>query len=104
MNTTATAVRNQLASASRRAFGIAACAAVLAPVSLSLAAPARKLLYCGSDLGLGESSEKCRFVIEENGAQDDWSIEKTLARFDKFSDAARKRIVADCAQQGILIG
>lgn len=52
-------------------------------------------MYGGGNVGLGNSIENCYFLVAEHGRVTRWSIAQTFARFMEFSEAARKRILAD---------
>ena len=53
-------------------------------------------LYCGGNLGLGESDEDCFFTIKLNGVVHFWTVFETIIRLDEFSEAAKRRILLDC--------
>jgi len=41
-------------------------------------------LYCGGNLGLGESDEDCFFTIKLNGVVHFWTVFETIIRLDEF--------------------
>jgi len=67
------------------------------PLALNASPMPRDLFYCGGNVALGFPTCESWFLIEFCGAQLEWSIAETLARLDEFSEAAKARILHDCA-------